>query len=147
MCKAVKCVKLSEIRDSYKEYDAIAIDEGQFFPDIVEMCEEMANNGKAVIVSGLDGTFERKPFGNILTLVAIAERVTKLNAICAYCYKLASFTQRTIKSREVELIGGEETYKPVCRRCYFEQQLESTNSSSSNSPTNSSKDLHIEETN
>ena len=72
MCKAVKCVKLSEIRDSYKEYDAIAIDEGQFFPDIVEMCEEMANNGKAVIVSGLDGTFERKPFGTILALVAVA---------------------------------------------------------------------------
>lgn len=66
----------------------------------------MANNGKTVIVSGLDGTFERKPFGNILQLVALAEKVTKLNSICAYCYSLASFTHRTVKSKEVELIGG-----------------------------------------
>ena len=81
----------------------------------------MANDGKIVIVAGLDSTFERKPFGKILNLVAIAEKVTKLTSICAYCYKLAAFTQRTIKSKEIELIGGEESYKPVCRKCFFEE--------------------------
>lgn len=106
------------------------------------MAEEMANNGKYVIVSGLDGTFERKPFGNILNLVAIAEKVTKLSSICSFCFKLAAFTHRTIKSKEVELIGGEESYKPACRKCFFSNQLESSNSSKSNSPKSSSKELN-----
>lgn len=142
MCKAMKCNNLSEIRDIYKEYDAIAIDEGQFFSDIVEMAEIMANNGKYVIVSGLDGTFERKPFGNILNLVAIAEKVTKLNSICAYCFKLAAFSHRTVKSKEVELIGGEDSYKPVCRKCFFGNQISNStpNSSHSTSPKSASKE-------
>ena len=144
MCKAIKCLKLEDIKDIYKDYDAIAIDEGQFFTDILEMCEEMANNGKHIIVAGLDGTFERKPFGKLINLVAVAEKVTKLTSICAYCYNLASFTQRTTKSKEVELIGGEETYRPVCRKCFFEETRETRTASSS--PKSESKEdfIHTE---
>lgn len=88
------------------EYDVVAIDEGQFYPDIVEFCEDLANLGVIVMVAALDGTFQRKPFGNIINLLPVAEKVTKLTAVCVYCSNEASFTQRVIESEEIELIGG-----------------------------------------
>lgn len=89
------------------EHDVVAIDEGQFYHDIVEFCEDLANLGIIVLVAALDGTFQRKPFGNIINLLPMAEKVTKLTAVCVYCAQEASFTQRIIESQEVELIGGE----------------------------------------
>ncbi|XP_009075904.1 PREDICTED: thymidine kinase, cytosolic, partial [Acanthisitta chloris] len=97
----------------------IGIDEGQFFPDIVEFCEAMANTGKTVIVAALDGTFQRKAFGNILNLVPLAESVVKLNAVCMECFREASYTKRLGVEREVEVIGGADKYHSVCRACYF----------------------------
>lgn len=79
----------------------------------------MANEGKIVIVAALDGTFQRKPFGRVHELIPIAESVTKLTAVCLVCSGEASFTQRTIDSQEIELIGGCDIYRPVCRRCYI----------------------------
>jgi thymidine kinase len=67
----------------------------------------------------LDGTFQRKVFGNIMNLVPLAEKVTKLSAVCVTCCNEAAFTQRTIESKEIELIGGAEMYKPVCRKCFM----------------------------
>ncbi|XP_066503432.1 thymidine kinase, cytosolic [Hoplias malabaricus] len=96
----------------------IGIDEGQFFPDTVEFCEEMANMGKTVIVAALDGTFQRKPFGNILNLVPLAESVVKLNSVCMECFKEASYTKRLGAEQEVEVIGGADKYHAVCRNCY-----------------------------
>ena len=55
-----------------KDYDVVGIDEGQFFPDVVEFCDGAANLGKTVVVAALDGTFERKPFGNIVSLIPLA---------------------------------------------------------------------------
>ena len=71
-----------------------------------------------VIVAALDATFERKAFGNIIHLLPIAEKVTKLSAVCVVCAKDACFTQRTIKNKEINLIGGGDIYRPVCRRCF-----------------------------
>lgn len=71
-----------------------------------------------VIIAALDGTFQRKPFNNILNIVPLAEFVTKLSAVCIDCGKEAAFTRRTVDSQEIELIGGEESYKPVCRACF-----------------------------
>ena len=68
-----------------KDYDVVGIDEGQFFPDVVEFCDGAANLGKTVVVAALDGTFERKPFGNIVSLIPLAEKVSKLSAVCVYC--------------------------------------------------------------
>lgn len=79
----------------------------------------MANAGKLVIVSALDATFERKAFGNIVNLLPIAETVTKLRAICLYCSGLASFTRRKIASKEIQIIGADDIYEPVCRKCFF----------------------------
>ena len=98
--------------------EVIGIDEGQFFDDVCEFSEEMANNGKVVLISALDGTFERKTFGNILNLIPMAEKVEKLDAVCMDCKNSASFTKRITSSKEIELIGGSDVYKPVCRRCF-----------------------------
>lgn len=78
----------------------------------------MANMGKIVIVAALDGTFQRKPFGNILSLVPLAESVVKLSAICMQCYMEAAFSKRTGTEQELVVIGGADKYQAVCRRCY-----------------------------
>ena len=100
-------------------YDVIGIDEGQFFKDIVEFSDKMANEGKIVIVAALDATFERKDFNHITALLPIAEQVTKLNAICELCYGTAAFSKRLGQETEIELIGGHDKYIAVCRACYF----------------------------
>ncbi|XP_010153359.1 PREDICTED: thymidine kinase, cytosolic [Eurypyga helias] len=113
------------LKDVYQEAlgaAVIGIDEGQFFLDIVEFCEIMANAGKTVIVAALDGTFQRKAFGSILNLVPLAESVVKLNAVCMECYREASYTKRLGAEREVEVIGGADKYHSVCRVCYFRKR-------------------------
>ncbi|XP_017532856.1 thymidine kinase, cytosolic isoform X1 [Manis javanica] len=99
----------------------IGIDEGQFFPDIVEFSETMANAGKTVIVAALDGTFQRKAFGTILNLVPLAESVVKLTAVCMECFREAAYTKRLGTEKEVEVIGGADKYHSVCRLCYFKK--------------------------
>ncbi|XP_028262168.1 thymidine kinase, cytosolic [Parambassis ranga] len=116
--EAVPANCLGDVRSVALEVCVIGIDEGQFFPDTVEFCEEMANLGKTVIVAALDGTFQRKPFGNILNLIPLAESVVKLHAVCMQCYKEAAYTKRIGAEKEVEVIGGADKYQAVCRKCY-----------------------------
>nr|ACO10334.1 Thymidine kinase [Caligus rogercresseyi] len=118
--EAIPVVSLEEITERAKEYHVIGIDEGQFFPDIVSFCENMANAGKIVLVAALDATFQRKGFPNIMELIPLSENVTKLNSVCMVCHGEGSYTKRTTDSKEVELIGGAEAYKSVCRKCYHE---------------------------
>lgn len=115
---ALPCHKLSNIKSKAMKFNIIGIDEGQFFPDIVEFCEDLANKGKTVIVAALDGTFQRKAFGNILSLIPLAENVVKLNAVCMHCFKDAAFTKRLGDEKKVEIIGGAERYWSVCRECF-----------------------------
>jgi thymidine kinase len=117
---AVPTDKLDELHDLANAYDVIGIDEGQFFPDIVPFCEEMANRGKTIVVAALDGTFQRKPFGSVLELIPLAESVVKLTAICQECQAPAAFSKRLGAETQVELIGGADKYVAVCRRCYHE---------------------------
>ena len=114
---AIKATKLKNISSVY-QFSVIGVDEGQFFDDIVEFCEALANQGKIVIVAALDGTFERKPFGSILNLIPFAENVVKLSAVCNSCFREAAFTKRISEEKEVEVIGGSDKYLAVCRRCY-----------------------------
>lgn len=115
---ALPCDKLSMASHLVKDYEVIGIDEGQFFPDLVSFSEDAANMGKVVIVSALDGTFQRKSFGKVLELIPLAESVIKLNAVCMVCCNDASFTARTVEEKKTELIGGAESYKSVCRKCF-----------------------------
>lgn len=116
--KAVSATILNDLRDKAQDYDVIGIDEGQFFPDVVAFCEDMANAGKTVIVAALDGTFQRKGFSSILELVPLAEHVVKLTAVCMSCFGEGSYTKRISKDTAVEVIGGAETYMAVCRKCF-----------------------------
>ncbi len=116
--KATAASKLEDIYEGLLTHEIIGIDEGQFFPDVVEVANRLAEAGKVVIISALDGTFQRKPFGRILELVPLAEEVIKLTAVCAVCGKDASFSQRLTCEKAVEVIGGEDMYRPVCRACF-----------------------------
>ena len=118
MIPAVSCTNLYDIYDQVKDFAVIGIDEGQFFDDIVEFSEEMANAGKIVVIAALDGTFDWKKFGKVIDLIPLAERVEKLDAVCMDCKETAYFTKRIIDSKETEVIGGAEFYKPVCWKCH-----------------------------
>lgn len=96
--KAVKSATLKAIYERAKACNVVAIDEGQFFPDLVEFAERLANEGHVVIVAALDGTFQRKPFGSVLELIPMAEKVDKLSAVCIDCGREAAFTRRTVES-------------------------------------------------
>ena len=82
---AVPCVKLADVSNIVHAFDVVGVDEGQFFGDLAESCEAWARAGKTVIVAALDATFQREPFNDVLSLVPIAEQVTKLSAVCARC--------------------------------------------------------------
>ncbi|CAN9509920.1 unnamed protein product [Ophioblennius macclurei] len=133
--EAVSASCLADVRPLALKVSVIGIDEGQFFPDTVEFCEEMANLGKTIIVAALDGTFQRKPFGNILGLVPLAESVVKLHAVCMQCYKEAAYTKRLGAEKEVEVIGGADKYQAVCRRCYGGLTADKENSRPSTNET------------
>jgi thymidine kinase len=105
--------------------DVVAIDEVQFFDmAIADVCDELADRGMCVIVAGLDQDFRGEPFGPMTQLLARAERVDKLNAICVVCSASASRTQRLIDGKParyddpVILVGGSESYEARCRSCH-----------------------------
>ncbi|XP_055971439.1 thymidine kinase, cytosolic isoform X2 [Sorex fumeus] len=119
--EALPACQLRDVTQDAMSVAVIGIDEGQFFPDIVDFSETMANAGKTVIVAALDGTFQRKAFGNILNLVPLAESVVKLTAVCMQCFREAAYTKRLGVEKEVEVIGGADKYHSVCRPCYFKK--------------------------
>jgi thymidine kinase len=102
----------------------VAIDEAQFFDaGIVEVCTTLANRGIRVICAGLDMDFLGNPFGPMPALLAIAEYVTKVHAICVSCGNLAQFSYRFTDESSQVLVGATESYKPLCRSCYNAQPL------------------------
>ncbi len=101
------------------DFDVIGIDEAQFFDhSLVEVCTSLANQGKRVIVAGLDIDFRGNPFGPMPSLITCAEFVTKVHAICLRCGNLAHYSFRTVKNESQVMVGSEETYEPLCRKCY-----------------------------
>ncbi len=105
--------------------DFIGIEEAQFFsPDLVELCVRLADEGKEVVCAGLDQDFRRQPFGPMPQLLAAADEVVKLRAICIQCGQPASHTQRIIEGKPaawddpIVLIGATESYEARCRSCH-----------------------------
>lgn len=108
-----------EILELAKDAHVVGIDEAQFFPnDIVQICETLANQGKRVIIAGLDQDYRGKPFGPIPQLLAIAEYITKTLAICMVCGNPADRTQRTTPQQELVVIGAKDVYEARCRKCH-----------------------------
>lgn len=110
---------LGEDENAVWHYNVVAIDEGQFFPDLVERAEQWANAGKHVLVSALDATFQRRPCMNVLELIPLAEDVIKLTAVCSNCHSSASFTKRLSSETDVQIVGGSDKYTALCRTCFW----------------------------
>jgi len=100
--------------------DVVGIDEGQFFDDgIVTVCNELANSGVRVIVAGLDMDFKGNPFGPMPALMATAEYVTKVHAVCTRTGNLANYSFRKANNDNLVLLGETEEYEPLSRAAYF----------------------------
>ena len=99
--------------------DVIGIDEAQFFDSsIVDVCNRFADEGTRVLIAGLDMDFMGKPFGPMPALLAIAEYVTKVHAICMRCGNLAQYSFRKSEESQIVLLGEKNLYEPLCRNCF-----------------------------
>jgi thymidine kinase len=104
--------------------DVVGIDEAQFFDDeIVRVCNDLANKGIRVIVAGLDMDFKGNPFGPMPNLMATAEYVTKVHAVCTRTGNLAQYSYRKAKSNDLVLLGEVEEYEPLSRAAYYKTML------------------------
>jgi thymidine kinase len=107
-----------------EEVDVVGIDEAQFFDsDLMAVCNFLANKGVRVIVAGLDMDFQGNPFGPIPSLMATAEYVTKVHAICMRCGNLAQYSHRTTANQNLVVLGEMDSYEPLCRKCYTEAMI------------------------
>ena len=110
-----------------QDTEVVGIDEGQFFdPELPMICNTLADQGKRVIVAGLDQDYLGKPFEPMPQLLAIAEYITKTLAICMVCGNPANHTQRLVPSGDRVLLGAKGTYEARCRRCFDPRLAEST---------------------
>ena len=101
------------------DIDAVGIDEAQFLDDgLMDVCNQLANNGVRVIVAGLDMDYKGVPFGPIPALCAVADEVTKVHAICVKCGALAYVSHRLIADDHRVMLGEQQEYEPLCRECY-----------------------------
>ena len=99
--------------------DVVGIDEAQFFDEgIVEVCMTLADRGIRVIVAGLDMDYLGKPFGPMPALMARAEHVDKVHAICVRCGNIAQHSHRLTKNDKLVVLGEKDTYEPICRHCF-----------------------------
>ena len=126
---SIDCKNLRDSFDIIKNYDVIGIDEGQFFPDLVEVSEELALLKKTIIIAALNGDFRMEPFPVISRIISKADKIKLLKAYCFHCHNDAKFSLRIVQSNETVLIGAGEAYKPACREChkFFSKQREMGN--------------------
>jgi thymidine kinase len=117
------CIQTSQLgdvkSDLLEKYDVILINEGQFFGDLSSVVIELLQSRKKVYVCGLDGDFRRKKFGNILDLIPMCDKITKLTSLCSKCRDGTPgiFSMRLTDSTNQTMVGS-DSYIPVCRKCY-----------------------------
>ena len=108
-----------KIMDLSADAQVIGIDEAQFFDvSLIDVCRNLASSGKRVVVAGLDMDFRGEPFGPMPQLLAIAEFVDKVHAICVKCGRPAQYSHRLTKSSDLVLLGETDRYEPLCRHCF-----------------------------
>jgi thymidine kinase len=116
--------KAKDIYPLAQEASVIGIDEAQFFEaDLVDVVVKLAKEGKRVIIAGLDMDYRGQPFGYMPQLMAIAEFVTKTQAVCVNCGNPASFSHRLSPSNEQVLLGETDLYEALCRKCFHEADM------------------------
>ncbi len=120
-------LSINESKDIIKnsqEASLIALDEAQFFDEgIIEVLETLAIQGKRIIVAGLDMDYKGLPFGPMPKIMAIAEYVTKLNAICVKCGGLGTHSYRLSDRSGLVLLGEKDHYEPRCRKCFYDSSI------------------------
>lgn len=113
-----RCIKTADLVNvNTSGCDVVAIDEAQFFIELVPFVEKELNAGRIVLLAGLDGDYKQRKFGSLLDCIPLADEVTKLTAMCMSCLDgtPGPFTKRIVESSELELVGGDDMYKSVCR--------------------------------
>jgi len=125
----VQSVPVAHSRDILEQAgdaEVVAVDEAQFFDDALPgVCEALANRGIRVIVAGLDMDFLGRPFGPLPHLMAVAEYVKKVHAICMQCGSLAHHSHRTVANASQIMLGEHDSYVPLCRNCYNRERAKS----------------------
>lgn len=125
---SVSCTPISDphlMLDIESDVRVVGIDEAQFFDkSVVEVCQTLANRGVRVIIAGLDTDYLGKPFGPMPSLMAIAEDVQKVHAICVKCGGLANHSHRLSASKKLVVLGEKDVYEPLCRECYIKAMSE-----------------------
>lgn len=121
---SIPCTPIKDPKRMLKVADdvqVVGIDEAQFFgEEVIEVAQELANRGIRVIAAGLDTDYLGKPFGPMPGLMAIAEDVQKVHAICVRCGNLANHSHRLSASKKLVVLGEKDVYEPLCRQCYNE---------------------------
>ena len=118
----IKCVRIKNIEEinKYLDSDIFAFDETQFFNQkIVDICLNLIKDGKRVIIAGLDRDSNAKPFGPMPDILAHADYVTKLNAVCTQCGDVATYSYRIVKDNKQILVGESEKYEARCVTCFY----------------------------
>jgi thymidine kinase len=109
----------ADILELASNVQVVGIDEAQFFDNgLVEVCNILADRGIRIIVAGLDMDYRGRPFGPIPGLMAVAEYITKVHAICQRCGNLAQYSFRKSQDEQLVLLGEQDEYEPLCRKCY-----------------------------
>ncbi len=117
--KSIPVASCKEIFEFVSEINVVGIDEAQFFDeDLIAVSQQLALKGKRVIVAGLDMDFRGMPFGPMPGLLAVAEYITKVHAICPHCGNLATHSYRLSEEQETVVLGEKDKYEPRCRVCY-----------------------------
>ena len=124
---ALRCQQAQEILALWKGEQIVAIDEAQFFDQqIVAVCNELANKGARVIIAGLDMDFKGNPFGPMPALMATAEYVTKVHAVCTRTGNLANYSFRKSENDKLVMLGETEEYEPLSRAAYYKALRENS---------------------
>ncbi|MBN1187674.1 MAG: thymidine kinase [Bacteroidales bacterium] len=119
LIESIQVGSAQEILNYIADIGVVGIDEAQFFhDDLIEICRDLANKGIRVIVAGLDMDYRGEPFNPIPTLMACAEEVLKLQAICIQCGNPASFSHKKVFSDNKVMVGASKEYEPLCRQCF-----------------------------
>jgi len=125
-CAAIKTDLLSKIEGTrdFQTVDVICIDEIQFYPDAAKMCDKWANEGKIIIAAGLISNFMREPFEQVSLLLAKADEISHLKAVCTNTGLDAPFTRRISKETQIKVIGGCDKYIAASRKAYFNKEID-----------------------
>ncbi len=115
----LSCENLTDILIQLINYDVIGIDEGQFFSDLLEICDTLTRFGKIIFIAALSSNDQMKPYDNISNLIPFVDKIKLMKSYCFFCHKQAGFNLKIKKSKNNFIEERKENYKPVCKNCFY----------------------------